>query len=243
MASIVNVQTSLNQNLTAGVPFTVAFDTGAGSNLGLIAIVCMNANPAITAISFNSVAIPDNIGTTSMAGAQTIHHLGLVNPTSGSHTFSLTLDADRPDVDIILVSVKDINQTGGSTTWNGYASAASDGISATVSVNVTSGSTNDLVLDTTLSITDDHSAFGASQTNRWEDNTGSVNTAGSDKAGASGTVAVSDTWTAAGPAGAHVVTAFNITGVGGGATAGLFQATTLSGLGAGGPFFANPLEA
>lgn len=227
----------LNQSLTCGTPITFSH-TVTGANTALVVSVATGPDPTLVfTATYNSVAMTaishTVFGTTAQAWL-----LGLVAPTTGTNTVSV--DCSGPtsaaNTDVSAISFTGVDQTGGSTTFNGYASQAGSGASATTSVNVTSGSTSDLVLSVTASTTNDHTSLGAGQTLQWEDNTGAVNTAGSTKTGASGAVTMAHTWTGNGAADSQSVVGVNVTAVASASTTAgaLINAPVLKGLVGGG---------
>lgn len=215
--------------------FTFAHDCGAGSNRALIVSVDIQNQSTVVSITYGGVGLTQ-IGGTNFGALSRLELWGLVAPATGANDVIVTISAGD-QWDASATCFDGVDQTGGATTFTGYATQAGAGASATTTVSVTSGSTSDMVLSVTVSTTDDHSSVGAGQTKQWEDNSGSTNTAGSTKTGAAGAVTMDHTWTGNGVANSHNVAGVNLTAAGGGSTtkAGpLVNAPILKGLVGGG---------
>jgi len=214
----------LNQTLVATVASTFTH-VNTGSNLALIVAIMMpGTDPGTWTVTYNSVAMT-LIGNTTFQNnvpvdVARLYLFGLAAPASGSNTVSVTSSLGTLNTDLSAISFTGADQTGGTTTFNGYVSKQSEDLENPVSVTVTSGSTNDMVLAATISVANNHSGQGAGQTNRWEDNTGSINTAASTKAGAAGTVQMDETWDDVASTGTHDVVGVNITAAASGAGSG-----------------------
>lgn len=237
------------QAADAASSLTFSHTVGAGlSNSILIICIgyyCSPASISASTVTYNGVSCTLALRQNNGVNAATVEIWRLVAPTAGANNVVITMSASVNTSNILAataISLSGVDQT-----------TPLDGVSPVgTTVTGTHGSHSDSITPTSNNawLVDGQSAAGGGGSlaqNGAQTLAGSVkvNGAGSEAFGASyrgpispaASTAMSWTWTSAGTASAHAVIALRPATTGGK----IFLPSQLAGLGAGGPFFQNPL--
>lgn len=171
--------------------------TAAGSNRGILVYVCLQGtSQTVSSVTYAgaSLSLIGAQNNSDTSGPNRLEVWGLAASATGANNVIVTLSANNTAWDASAISFTGAHQTQASN-FTGFQSAAQDnGISASISVTVTTGATNDLVCSGTCStFGGDGAAPGSGQTQQWLDNSGATNTMGSTKAGGA-SVTMTENW-------------------------------------------------
>ena len=183
---------AVSSNSTAGISITIPHTTSGTNRLMLVGVSFNNNGlETVTGVTYNSVALTF-VGTIRNVDDARVEIWRLIAPDTGTHDVVVTFSADLLQEGFAgVVTFTGVHQT---TPLGTFASAAADGITATVNV---SSATGELVFDVLAAEYSTSATVGAGQTQRWNIIlTGSIG-AGSTEPGAA-TVTMSWTLTAAG---------------------------------------------
>ena len=112
---------------------------GSGANRCLVAqLTSYQDTSSGMAVTWNGVSMT-LIGSTDNGSNSHIYLFGLVNPASGSHTLSASWTGTANSVAINGTSFTGCNQTGGTTTFTGYATSLGSTLPAGGTVTSASG--------------------------------------------------------------------------------------------------------
>ena len=160
--------------------------TSSGSNRALIVgvVVQDGSSTSVNSITFNNVNLTE-VGKKSYSSSVTTHLWRLVNPDTGTHTVTVTLNQAKKMITGAM-SFTNVDQTTPVGTF-----FSESGTSSSISKNVTGVLDGELVVDVLGTKSSPTATVGASQTQRWNENySGDLRTAASTEAG-TGTVTMS----------------------------------------------------
>jgi hypothetical protein len=183
---------AVSSDSTTGISITIPHTTSGSNRLMLVGVSFNNDNlETVTGITYNSVPLT-LVGTATNSDDARIEIWRLIAPDTGTYDVVVTFSADLLQEGFAgVVTFTGVDQT---TPLGTFASAAADGITATVDV---SSATGELVFDTVATEYPSSISVGAGQTERWNIVLTSSIGAGSTEPGA-GTVTMSWTLEAAG---------------------------------------------
>jgi len=168
--------------------------TTSGANRALVVYVILSGiSQSVSTITYagTSLALIGARDDSDTSGTR-IEAWGLAAPASGANNVIVTLSASNAAWDVSAVSFTGAHQTGGSTTFNGFTGADADGVTASVSVNITTTS-SDMVTDCSAS-NSNNGTTSSPGTQIWQDNSGATNTQGQYYASTGTSETLTETW-------------------------------------------------
>lgn len=188
-----DARTTNLQNTSASS--TTFSHTVTGSNPALVVFVALTGTAqTVSTITYNGVSM-SLIGAISGVNGTVKPRLeawGLSGPATGANNVVVTLSAANASWDAIAVS---FTGTAAASTFDGLQTADHTGGLSSLSVTVTTGNANSMIVDGTCSTADNGTTSGAGQTQRWQDNSGSSNTQGSTAVGGA-SITMTENWDA-----------------------------------------------
>ena len=219
------------QSLNLVATNTTTFShTAAGSERAItVCVMLTGTTQTVSSITYGGTGL-SSIGSGNFGAVGRIEAWGLAASATGANNVVVTLSAANAAWDASAVSYTGANQSGGTSTFNGFQSAGNaSGSDTSIAVTVTS-TTNDLVSDCALSV-NGNGTTSSPGTQRWQDNSGLTNTQGQTAAGAT-TVTTTETYdSVAGTTNQYNLVGFNVVGSGAGTTS--TPTLTLLGVGPG----------
>jgi hypothetical protein len=173
------------QNVNAS-SVTFSFPAGTADAIAVF-VMLEHTSQSVSSITFNVTENLASIGAfseTTTPNACRIEAWGKAPSVGGTHNVVVTLSASNTAWDASAISYLGADQTGGSSTFNGFQSTQGNNSVLNLSVTVTSASGN-IVQDGTCSVIQ---ANGTTASADWTDNSGSTNTQGKHYAGATSVV-------------------------------------------------------
>lgn len=181
MAVAYDTDTQALQNVSVS---TVTFShTVTGANPAIVVFVdLIGTAQTVSSVTYAGASL-SSIGALDNNNVNPcrIEAWALANCASGANNVVVTLSANNSAWDASAISFTGAHQTQGSN-FTGFQSA-NLGSASTGTVTVTTGATGDMVVDATVSTSNNGTTAGAGQTQQWRDNAGNTNTQGSTKAG------------------------------------------------------------